>query len=105
MNLNRFTKIGEFTVDSGLVWIGDPCYIDANDTPPFDDWNTFVERFYPPEGEKRLIQFTEGVGVQTKHGDGCYPVYAMLDNKGNHRGLFIDFDSVIEVADDDDHDS
>lgn len=79
-------KIGSIAVDAGIVWIGDPCYIDANDSPPFDDWKKFCKTI---AGEAHH-EFKEGVVVSTVHGDGRYGVYRV------NGGIFIDFDSLID---------
>jgi hypothetical protein len=88
---SSFVRIGQIGVDAGLVWLGDPCYIDSNDTPPFDNWPRFCEQV---EGVTHR-QFKEGMAVSPAHGDGVYHVYAVMDGP-SIRGVLIDFDGLIE---------
>lgn len=101
MRLDRYSLklLGYIGVDAGIVWIGDPCYIDSNDTPPFANWNEFCNKLYDGQPSFNAKEFSEGVCVSTLHGDGRYPIYALQDNRGNNRLVLIDFNN--EFGDDD----
>ena len=107
----RAEKVGVVEVDSGLIWIGDPCYLTKDvptDTVPMDNWPDFVNRldngplgqhspgvqFNFPKGHAGL-----GVTIQRFGGDGCYPVYVLRDRpgQGEVRTVIIDFAGDIEA--------
>ena len=88
--------IGKVGVDSGTIWIGDPCYILQDERPKTlgKDWSELVDKTF--KGGKCHLPMSfnydmghEGLGVMssTKHGDGVYPVYMVGDNEG----MYIDF--------------
>lgn len=81
-------RIGEITVDAGLCWIGDPCYILHKEQMPKSvgqHWSHFcsimrdasAKQFNHDPGRAGL-----GVAVSTGYGDGVYPVYAEFDEQG-----------------------
>ncbi len=88
--------IGKVGVDSGTIWIGDPCYILSGERPKAlgKDWSELGHKTFK-DGKCQLpISFNfdmghEGLGVMssTKYGDGVYPVYMVGDNNG----MYIDF--------------
>tara|TARA_R110002051_G_scaffold94181_1_gene163914 strand:+ start:3490 stop:3810 length:321 start_codon:yes stop_codon:yes gene_type:complete len=88
--------IGKVGVDSGTIWIGDPCYILSDERPKAlgKDWSELGHKTFK-DGKCQLpMSFNydmghEGLGVMssTKHGDGVYPVYMVGDNEG----MYIDF--------------
>jgi hypothetical protein len=98
-------QIGKVGVDSGLVWIGDPCYLLQGDRPESvgKDWSEFCDILDKKEDtETKSSSFNhdfghEGLGVcsSTKRGDGTYPVYGIYE-KGDIRktpnGILIDFE-------------
>jgi hypothetical protein len=97
-------KIGNFGVDAGICWIGDPCYILHTDKPPKTigkDWSEFceltLEEDYPLYKSFNYDMGHEGLGVcvSTGWGDGFYPVYARILN-GRIMQIFIDFDGEVE---------
>jgi hypothetical protein len=89
--------IGHVGVDSGTIWIGDPCYILQGERPKNlgKDWSELVDKTLDKDGKCKLpISFNydmghEGLGVMssTLYGDGVYPVYMVGDNEG----MYIDF--------------
>ena len=97
----EWIKVGDISVDAGLCWVGDPCYIlhkEGEDKPKDigKSWydteheDTFcgrmksdnVKQFYHDMGFSGL-----GVCVSTGYGDGVYPVEAR----------FTDDDRVAEI--------
>ena len=94
-------KIGMISVDSGMCWIGDPCYIHEDDRlKKFNmnikelpktwgkNWRDFIKNIEGEENYKDgplMKQFNHdsgvsglGVCVQTGVGDGNYPVFAEI---------------------------
>ena len=75
--------LGHISVDAGLCWIGDPCYVLPNDADknPGHDWPEFcntLEKLDKP-GEPTAHNFKGlGVCVGTGYGDGSYPVTAKI---------------------------
>ena len=96
-NLNP-KLLGRFSVDAGLVWIGDPCYIlhKGEETPENlgYDWQNFTElvssddyiSFKHDSGSEGL-----GVAVRTPGGDGMFPVIGFFDSEGKFAFVIIDF--------------
>lgn len=87
MGDDEWKAVGEISVDAGLCWIGDPCYILHRETPYKDlgkDWLGFCAKLNGP-----TIQFDHdlgspglGVAVSTGYGDGDYAVYAKFNKEG-----------------------
>lgn len=91
----KLTKmlIGYISVDAGICWIGDPCYIlhKGKESEPLPkaigkDWYEFVGKCYNSgqftecvNSEATIFKFDlghDGLGVCVQTGgDGCYPVY------------------------------
>lgn len=88
-----FCVAGTFGVDSGLVWIGDPCYVlhtretqastISSGSPPElgRSWEEFCTILFArfAETERRfgvcgVAQFSQGVVLATGEGDGEYPI-------------------------------
>ena len=89
-------KIGEISIDSGLVWIGDPCYIlhKNQDEQPQDigrTWEEFCQKLKGMNHAKQFEHFKgfSGLGVvaSTGLGDGVYDVMAEIvdDPTWGHR--------------------
>lgn len=92
-------KLGEVCVDSGAIWVGDPCYVIGGDAShAFDSWdeyvNTLINRGHFAKKQSVSEPAGEGIGmhVQTLYGDGSYPVYAELDGNGRVARIAIDFE-------------
>jgi hypothetical protein len=88
-------KIGHVSVDSGAIFVGDPCYTITSDASHhIKTWSEFCEK--SPFGKKDY-DVTEpagpGIGlvVPTMYGDGTYPVYATIKD-GRIASVTIDFD-------------
>jgi len=83
--------LGSTGVDSGQLFISDPCYIKMdkpNDTITYDDMCVSVDR-----PSKQLINkfgAEVGVVVPTTIGDGVYPVYGQYNSKGQLKKLVIE---------------
>lgn len=84
---NQWKKIGEIDVDSGLCWIGDPCYVlhSYKLNSIGDNWHEFCEKI---NDDDRVTAFSHntgcdgaGLAVSSGYGDGTYPVYARFVGK------------------------
>lgn len=84
--------IGRIGVDSGNIFIVDPCYI-KHHPELFDDekWNDFVKARYPAGKNIPSMPLFSGVVSNTNYGDGDYPVYVTFDEEGKPTKLEIDF--------------
>lgn len=94
--------IGKIDVDSGLVWIGDPCYTLHKDEEERNEtigrtWEDFCCKMddYLIKSFSYYENGREGLGIctSTLYGDGTYPVFAEM-KKGENRPsrIIIDFD-------------
>lgn len=91
---DEWIKVGKITVDAGLCWIGDPCYILQPDDRPEDvgeDWQDFCSILFAKEEEhpEGCAQFDHGpeatglgVCVNTGWGDGVYDVFIKRGPEG-----------------------
>jgi hypothetical protein len=92
--------LGAVFVDSGLIWIGDPCYTlpaDASHNPG-DDWDQFVAELGKSDTPREpTMKNFKGIGVcsSTGYGDGSYPVTADVVD-GRVRSI-----TVVFISDDD----
>jgi hypothetical protein len=86
-------RAGEFGVDAGICWIGDPCYL-SDGRGPMQDWAAFCRRVNDAE-DNEVLQCDEGVAVHTGWGDGSYPVYVQRDLSGRVLGVLIAFDDAV----------
>ena len=100
-------RVGVIGVDAGLCWLGDPCYILHAENPPVDignSWGDFCDKLDAKNHHGRgYTQFNYdgpngtaknpglGVLVSTGWGDGCYPVYATIDEDGRVASVTVDF--------------
>lgn len=77
-----FTLVGRIGIDSGTLWIGDPCYVwsDSTRNEPtaavreIGEWSDFAEKLEGPTTSFGII----GVATSTGLGDGMYDVYAKI---------------------------
>ncbi len=98
-------KIGVLDVDSGCVYLGDPCYFlhkEKKDIPKVfrNNWEEFCEKtLFPSQKEEPVTILghsdnpdSKGLGlvVSTTYGDGTYNVYGNFDNRGQLVGIYID---------------
>jgi hypothetical protein len=96
-------QIGTVYVDSGTVFVGDPCYTATGDASNhIKTWSEWCDR--SPFGEKPY-DVTEpaghglGLSIPTKYGDGTWPVFAEL-SEGRVARVIIDFDPEYDEDDD-----
>ncbi len=91
-------RIGQITVDAGLCWVGDPCYVIQEKPPtPLTSWEAFCEAV--DGGENRGVTNFEhssaveglGVCVSTGYGDGIYDVFVRRTPKGRIAELRVVF--------------
>jgi len=71
-DVTGWQQLGEVGVDTGQVWIGDPCYVIGEDAPHgFKSWGAFCDKKDEPEPAGEL----NGLALRSGHGDGIYPVF------------------------------
>jgi hypothetical protein len=85
-------KIGKVWVDSGTVMVCDPCYLESNGRSSMVNVDDDI---FAKLADTSTIQVGGersglAVAVRSGHGDGHYPVYAMME-KSLVLGLFVDF--------------
>ena len=79
--------IGKCGVDSGLITIIDPCYVDEE-----FDWGVFCELTYKRMSKEHpWMEWNNGVVVKGFGGDGEYPVYAEVNSEGRVESITIEF--------------
>ena len=93
------SQVGKVAVDSGMIWIGDPCYVIH--TEPEEsykglgkDWHEFCKLM----GSKSHKQFAfkqgnSGLGICVGGfgGDGKFPVFVEKDKNGLVKSVTIQF--------------
>ena len=83
-------QIGYMSVDAGLCWVGDPCYIMGSDASHgVGDWDAFCDSL-TDKGHSEPLGEGVGFAVTTGYGDGSYPVYIEKDN-GRVKSITVDF--------------
>ena len=75
--------VGSVGVDSGQIFITDPCYI-KHSKELYDEskWQEFCDARFPNRTTKPAVEMMGGVCTSTNFGDGEYPVYVTLDADG-----------------------
>lgn len=73
-------EIAHMSVDAGLCWVGDPCYVLGDDaSSKVTDWIDFCNKLHKEEDYSQPLGEGVGVAVSTGYGDGSYPVSIMID--------------------------
>jgi hypothetical protein len=101
----ELTLIGHVSVDAGMVWIGDPCYVLHTELPETlgRTWTEFCGNLnridtdgYQAFSHNKDI---DGLGIvaNTKHGDGYYPVYAVFEDESKTpSAIMVDFNNITD---------
>lgn len=82
-------RVGVIGVDTGMCWLGDPCYIIHQEEPNTDlgsTWEEFVSSTIAADAHQfkyNLGRKGLGVTVRTGAGDGVYPVEIRRNAHGN----------------------
>lgn len=91
--------IGFVSVDSGSVWVGDPCYVIPSEAADsVESWSDYCDALdkinHWTSGKSFCQPLGQGIGlhVQTRYGDGSYPVFAEVNSDGSISNVTIDFD-------------
>jgi len=93
MSYERVTRTTthEAGVDSGTIWVGDPCYlIDMSR----EDWEAAVDAVHHKDADPDLQNVSDlrhGVWVGTLYGDGSYQVAVERNEHGRPVRVTIDF--------------
>ncbi len=89
-------ELGYITVDAGIVWIGDPCYILHNEDGVPKSLGKNWDEFCDILGDDNLKVFKKGICTSTLYGDGAYSVIGFFENEEDTRphGVFIDFGGI-----------
>lgn len=77
MKAKTWEGLGHVGVDSGTLWIGDPCYLSGG-KGPMQNWSSFCEQI----NSKVSAVFPEGTMVGGFGGDGCFPVVIRRNKQG-----------------------
>ena len=88
--MSKWERVGVVGVDSGLVWVGDPCYLYEEDEraamgKTYEDFLTILrDREVDGVAQFNYDQRRPGFGVAlyTANGDGLYPVEVRRDIGG-----------------------
>lgn len=82
--------IGHCDVDSGNIFITDPCYIKKHpELFDEDKWNKFCN--IRDENDFEPQEILSGICVYPRFGDGSYPVYVHFDEEGKVKKMEIEF--------------
>jgi hypothetical protein len=101
VEINDLEFVGSFSVDSGQVMIGDPCYLDSWNNNTNDEWNLdnkVGEYSYQGASATTLSNNFGTLGTATAvvsstgYGDGMYSVYAKTNEDNRVAYLVIDFE-------------
>ena len=92
-------RIGSVGVDSGLMYVGDPCYIVGADSTIMrktPTWDEFYKAYLDHDDRVSIVapvtaEASLGIAVSSGYGDGVYPVYADFGADGVIRRLTIEF--------------
>lgn len=96
---DEWEEVGLVGVDSGHVWIGDPCYVilDPDDARPAEFGSAFDDLVGQMTSEDAVQwSFDQGhpglgVSVRSGFGDGGYPVYVKRTKTGEVAAVLVQF--------------
>lgn len=102
---NKWYPAGSISVDAGVCWVGDPCYIIPDTPSEGESWDDFDEQLDDEFDRRGFKQFNHdsgnpglGVCVSTGFGDGQYPVEVQYSPEGRIAAL-----RVVFISDDEPH--
>lgn len=92
--------VGYIDVDSGTVFVGDPCYTHTQDAEhTFPSWYEYCDESFRPEnkvapGVVAPYDGKKGIGLEisTAWGDGSYPVSVTRDAENRITSVKVHFD-------------
>ena len=106
MNKKGRYFVGGLGVDSGTIFVGDPCYITGNKALCNDKLYEIMKDKTTPFMLKsdfkknRFGDFTDvGIITDTNYGDGHYPCYITYDAKGSPTKLEVIFTRNVSETD------
>ena len=84
----KWEQVGVIGIDAGMCWIGDPCYVLANDSShrfkmPWTKFCDLLDDEDTQQWNYKLGHPGLGVTVHTGCGDGEYPVFVKRDENGS----------------------
>lgn len=111
--MDKWEQVGKVDVDSGLIWLGDPCYVFAlphstkkskfkslNEVKklPKDIGKSWID-FCNKVSDSNATQFNHdtgspgaGVAIHNAYGDGSYPVFVKKTRQGGIKSVMIVFE-------------
>jgi hypothetical protein len=93
--MNReWEKVGEVGVDTGMIWIGDPCYVVSKDASHvWSSWKKFLLDLFKIEN-KGVANFGNiGVAISSGYGDGRYEVFVKREDGVMKEAKIVFFDN------------
>jgi len=99
-------KVGQVPVDSGQVFVVDPCYVLDGEYGEDSPYGRACAASLSDERAGQFAtngRFSDAVCTSTGWGDGVYPVYVEYDNDGRVARLIVEFDFEMDEDDDEDY--
>jgi hypothetical protein len=96
----KLEEVGYVTVDAGLMYLGDPCYLAGPKENPFENWSDFCDVALDPgvTPDPNLIPIPHTAGAPGKGiviggfgGDGIFPVFIKRGKSGLVKEIVIKF--------------
>lgn len=87
--------VGYVWVDSGSIWVGDPCYVIGTDADHDKlSWSEFCGKWFdhmnPVPNAKEVLGTGIGFAIETQYGDGSYPVFITIGENGRPKKVEIE---------------
>jgi hypothetical protein len=99
-------KVGTVPVDSGQVFVVDPCYVLDGEYGEDSPYGRACAASLTDERAGQFSTaggpFSDAVCTSTGWGDGVYPVYIEYDRDGRVARLIVEFDYEMDDEDEDD---